>query len=86
MVGTVEVEPIVAEVNTAICSGCGLCISVCPYHAIELDVQNGVAKITDVLCKGCGACVSACPSGAAQQRNFTDQQIFSMIDTAWGEW
>lgn len=86
MVGTVEVEPIVAEVNTGICSGCGLCISVCPYHAIELDVQNGVAKITDVLCKGCGACVSACPSGAAQQRNFTDQQIFSMIDTAWGEW
>ncbi|MCL1853594.1 MAG: CoB--CoM heterodisulfide reductase iron-sulfur subunit A family protein [Peptococcaceae bacterium] len=29
-------EPIVAEVNTNHCSGCGFCVPVCPYKAISL--------------------------------------------------
>jgi heterodisulfide reductase subunit A len=84
MIGSVEVEPIVAEVNPALCVGCGICTTICPYNAIHLDPEQGVAMITDVLCKGCGACVSACPSSASQQRNFTDGQLFSMINSAWG--
>jgi len=85
MVGKVATEPIVAVIREDMCVGCGICISVCPYHAIALDAEKGVARITEVLCKGCGACVSACPSSASQQRGFTDRQIFSMIDVAWGE-
>ena len=27
------------------------------------------------------SCVAACPNGAMQQRGFTDEQIFSMIET-----
>ena len=30
-----ETEPIVAKVDTALCSGCGFCIPVCPYKAIS---------------------------------------------------
>lgn len=85
MVGQVETEPTIAEINQNLCVGCGLCVSICPYNAIALDPERGVAQITDVLCKGCGACVAACPSGASQQRNFTDDQIFSMIGSAWGK-
>lgn len=85
MVGKVATEPIVSVVNEKLCVGCGICVSVCPYHAIALDAEKGIARITEVLCKGCGACVSACPSSASQQRGFTDNQLFSMIQAAWGE-
>ncbi len=83
MVGKVSVEPTIASINEALCVGCGLCMSICPYNAIELDPARGVARITDVLCKGCGACVSACPSGASQQYHFNDAQLMSMIGSAW---
>jgi heterodisulfide reductase subunit A len=85
MIGKVNTEPIVAEINETLCVGCGICVSICPYNAIALDAEKGIARITEVLCKGCGACTSACPSSASQQRGFTDRQIFSMIESAWGE-
>ncbi len=84
MIGKVDTEPMVAEINEKLCAGCGICVSVCPYDAIALDAEKGVARITEVLCMGCGACVAACPSGSSQQRGFTDTQIFSMIGSAWG--
>ena len=61
------------------CSGCGICITMCPYGARELDDVRKVVKVNEILCEGCGACAAACPSGAAQQRNQTDDQIFSMV-------
>ena len=72
-------EPIIAHVNEELCSGCGVCQSVCPYGAIK--VINKVAKVNEVLCEGCGTCVSACPSAAIQLKNFRDEQIISMIQT-----
>jgi heterodisulfide reductase subunit A len=76
-----QTEYIIAEVDEDLCSGCGICIPLCPYNARELDEEKHIAKVNDVLCKGCGACVAACPSGAAQQRHFRDSQIRSMIET-----
>ncbi|MCP2606510.1 CoB--CoM heterodisulfide reductase iron-sulfur subunit A family protein, partial [Candidatus Aminicenantes bacterium AC-708-I09] len=73
-------DPIIAEVNEEICSGCKLCISVCPYDARVYDKEKNIVTVNEILCEGCGACVSACPSGATQQHNFTDEQICSMIN------
>jgi heterodisulfide reductase subunit A len=81
--GRVTVEPIVATVEPARCSGCALCVPHCPYGAMTLDAARGVVTIAEVLCKGCGTCVAACPSGALQQRGFTDEQVLAMIDAAW---
>ena len=81
--GRVAVEPIVAEVDAAICSGCGDCVPHCPYGAMTLDVARGILNIAEVLCKGCGTCVAACPSGALQQRGFSDGQLLAMIEAAW---
>jgi len=74
-------EPIVAAVNEDLCSGCKLCIPICPYEARVFDEEKGIVTVNEVLCEGCGSCIAACPSGAAQQKNFTDDQIYSMVDT-----
>jgi len=81
-----EIEPLIAVVNEDTCSGCGICISVCSYNAIELikKEKNGKevlqAKVNEALCKGCGLCSSACPSGSIQQQGFKDKQLLPMID------
>ena len=74
-------EPTVAGVNEDLCSGCGLCVAVCPYNARELDRENKKVKVTIALCEGCGCCSVACPSGAAQQKNLTDQQVMGMVES-----
>ena len=43
------------------CTGCGICIDICPAEAIV--VVNGTATISDD-CAGCGVCVAECPNGA----------------------
>jgi len=65
------------------CSGCGSCIEVCPYHAIDYEDPDGdskTIKVNQVKCKGCGCCISACKNGAMQQGMFSDYQLISMID------
>lgn len=68
------------KVNERLCSGCGLCVTICPYQARELDKLTGKAKITEVLCQGCGVCVAACPSGASQQFGFTKKELLDAVD------
>ncbi|MCS7125882.1 MAG: CoB--CoM heterodisulfide reductase iron-sulfur subunit A family protein [Aigarchaeota archaeon] len=80
--GVIEVEPIIAEVNKNLCSGCRICISTCPYGAAVYDAESKTATIQEVLCQGCGTCVASCPSGARtlKQRGFTDEQILGELE------
>jgi heterodisulfide reductase subunit A len=77
----VLIEPIIAQVNEEICSGCSICIAMCPYGAISRKKQGEkrIAQIDKALCKACGACVAACPSGAMQQAGFKDTQMMAQI-------
>jgi len=78
-----EAEPLVSCVDEDLCSGCGTCISVCSYNAIELvEDKDGKkrAKVNEALCMGCGACAASCPSGAMQQKGFKDKQLKPMIE------
>ena len=68
-----------SRVDQDLCSGCRLCVQVCPYSAIEFDEEKRVAKVNDAICQGCGSCSAACPSGAARVEHFLGQQIFSEI-------
>jgi Pyruvate/2-oxoacid:ferredoxin oxidoreductase delta subunit len=54
------------EVNTERCSGCGLCVYACNYHAATIVSQEGrkVSKTDMFKCKSCGMCVAACSSDA----------------------
>ena len=79
--GYVETVPYVAKVDKELCSGCGICTTVCEFGAIEIVEENGErrAKVNTALCKGCGSCAAACPSGAIEQIHFTREQILAMI-------
>ena len=54
------------------CKGCGLCIDVCPKHALELSDEidrRGVHVVkfkADVECSGCGNCAVMCPDAAIE--------------------
>ncbi|AUB60808.1 disulfide reductase [Methanobacterium subterraneum] len=78
--GEVEIEPIVAVVNSDVCGGCEVCLELCPFGAIERKDEK--ATINVALCKGCGTCVGACPSGAMDQQHFRTGQIFAQIEAA----
>lgn len=73
--GFITLEPSLAYIEEALCSGCQICIGLCPYSAIEFDREKKIARINDVLCQGCGVCVAACPSGSARQKLFEDEQV-----------
>ena len=78
-----QAEALTAVVDEDLCSGCGMCVSICAFGAIEIDKEkDGTqhAKINEALCKGCGACVGTCPSGAMQQRGYKDKQLIPMVD------
>jgi heterodisulfide reductase subunit A2 len=73
--GTIALDPSVAMIYIARCSGCGQCVTACPYGAIEL--QMGIASVNTYLCKGCGTCAGACRDKAMSLIHFNDQQIIS---------
>jgi len=73
---TLEAEGTVSHVDENLCIGCGICISICPYKAMEKD-EMGIARVTEVLCKGCGTCAASCPMRAITMRHFTDDQLIA---------
>lgn len=74
-------DPLIAFVDEGICSGCGICVEICPYEAREIDKTKGVSIVHGALCQGCGACISACPNFACELRNSSSTQILRMLDT-----
>ncbi len=58
-------------VNQQTCVACGLCVEVCPYDAISLQVVKvpyrgavSVAVVESSLCMACGLCGAACRSNS----------------------
>ncbi len=74
--------PTVAKVNLNLCTGCGMCIDVCPYDALQL--KDGKAEVNEVLCEGCGTCSATCLRAAIQVKNLTPLQVHEMIRTSLG--
>jgi heterodisulfide reductase subunit A len=80
--GKIRIESIIASVNEDTCTGCGKCLKVCPYQAINLDETRNIATIMEAKCNGCGSCAATCPVGAMQLRHYKDEQILAMIESA----
>ena len=84
---TVIASGAVCGVDEKKCMGCGACIEVCTYGAIEFRKTKlgKKAVVNPVLCKGDGLCNTKCPTGAIFLKHFTDEELLSQIDAAVGD-
>ena len=81
--GSVVVEPIISVLaDEDACRGCGLCVALCPYGALEIrrTVNGRKVHVIDVACKGCGVCAATCYQHALTINSYTDQQLQAQID------
>jgi len=62
------------------CSGCGMCVAVCPYEALEL--KDGKSSLKENTCTGCGACAAVCRNKSIQQKVSTNYDMMERIKTA----
>lgn len=64
---------LLAEIDPAKCTNCGLCVDVCRFDAIP--VIDGQHTIDELSCEGCGYCPRVCP-----------EEAITMIDQNAGKW
>jgi heterodisulfide reductase subunit A len=79
---SIQVSPLVSQVDAEKCIGCGLCEEVCAFSAIELEEIEGKgyrAKNISASCKGCGLCASSCPRQAIDMLHFRNEQILASV-------
>ncbi len=71
----------VVEVDEKSCSGCAVCVMVCPYgapHLVEKKVKGKNVKVSQIdpnLCMRCGTCVAACPLGAVSRPGISNEDL-----------
>lgn len=81
--GSVVVEPIISVLSDEdACRGCGLCVALCPYGALDIHHTEKGRKvhIIDVACKGCGICAATCYRHALTINSYTNHQIEAQTD------
>jgi heterodisulfide reductase subunit A len=76
----IEAEGKVAAVDASRCSGCGACLPLCAYKAIELDGERRIAVVNEATCKGCGTCAASCRAGAIDLKGFRNEQILEAVN------
>ncbi len=78
--GKITIANNTAQVNEETCVGCGACVEVCPFDAIELQGPiKRVAVVNPTACKKCGTCASVCPTGSMQLPHYRTIQILPQI-------
>jgi len=74
-----------AEIDPALCTGCGNCPQVCPTSAITLEKRDGLLSLATVdllRCIGCGNCLVVCPVKAISLPGYGDAAILAQISAA----
>jgi len=70
-------EPVEIIFETHNCSGCGLCVGICPVNCLE--VYNGFGKIDEEKCIRCGLCYYVCP------RSYLPVSVLNMVQEGTSE-
>jgi NAD-dependent dihydropyrimidine dehydrogenase PreA subunit len=53
------------QFDSELCTGCGMCVEVCPHAVFRLDTDHAILADRDA-CIECGACMTNCEAGAIQ--------------------
>jgi uncharacterized Fe-S center protein len=69
------------------CTGCGLCVEICPANAVSMKTGGGphsISYIDPAICIGCGECLCACKFDAIAVNWSEDVHIFArrMVEVA----
>ncbi|HEX2393833.1 MAG TPA: CoB--CoM heterodisulfide reductase iron-sulfur subunit A family protein [Bacteroidales bacterium] len=86
-------EPLIAVVNRSAppvystCVGCFMCLTACPYQAIEKEeirdrkgqLIKTVSRVNPGLCQGCGTCVAFCRSKSIDIEGYTHEQMVAEV-------
>ncbi len=81
--GILKGEAIKAMIDMEKCTSCGVCVRVCPYGAIKVDVKaKSGAQLVAAACAGCGTCAAECRFDAITMQHFSDAQVLAQIDAA----
>ena len=55
------------SINTELCTGCGLCVTVCKAFNLAIENKKAVKSDTSLFgCIACGHCMAICQSGAIE--------------------
>ena len=74
--GLQKLPGISVTVDTAKCTGCGMCVDRCFAAAMTM---NGGAAAPGESCKGCGRCVELCPEGAVTLRIENEDALYRQL-------
>ncbi|MHA2389195.1 MAG: hydrogenase iron-sulfur subunit, partial [Candidatus Hodarchaeales archaeon] len=81
--GTVEKKFPTAEIDNDKCTLCELCVTACPFGAIDvIPVANPGIKmqVDPISCLGCGQCVSTCPASAIVVDYYSEDIILKQLE------
>ncbi len=82
----IRTKNVIAQVDKNRCRGCGQCMEICPFAAVEMMAgdftEQETAHIIEMHCQGCGNCLSVCPTGAVDLLHKTENQIKKLIEMA----
>ncbi len=73
------------SVEDGFCCGCGACASVCPVHAVSLQLRDGFlcANVDKEQCISCGKCQKVCPLyGEREGTPLKNGKLFSYKDNS----
>ena len=63
-----------AGVESSDCTGCEVCVEMCPMEAINL--VDDIASVNENNCIGCGVCSTHCPASAIELKRTGIREVF----------
>lgn len=69
------------RINTQLCNGCGLCVSVCSDSSLTLENDKARRSSLSLFeCIGCGHCMAICPTGAVEiyGRELSPEDVYKL--------